>query len=569
MRRAGRLVFAVLLLMCLIINVYGSSAAEQIGAYGTVSSDGSCTITMTATLRLEQPQDRLMFPLPKDAHGITLNGSRVRVQVSGDSKLVDLSGLTGQIAGSFSITLNYTLDNIIHTTEAGELELQLPLLSGFDHPVEALEFSVTLPGEAEEKPSFSSGYHQANIEKDLSCSVTGATITGHSVQELKDHETLVMYLKVSPEQFPQKTIVLPDLDSMNLAIIVTAVLALVYWLIFLRNGIPRFQSRTTGPDGYGAGELGSVLTLQGADLSMMVFSWAKLGYVQLQLARNGRVLIHKRMDMGNERNEFERRCFRNLFGKRQIADTSGYHYAVLCKQVGKMPPNVQALIQRRSGNTKVFRALSGLVGMFCGITLGVQLSAGAALQWFLIFLLAVIGFFSSLKLQTWANYLLLRNKEQLWYCLAVSAAWLLLSGAAGVASVGAWAVLSQGVAGCMAAFGGRRTEAGKQAVAETLGLRRYLRTVSREQLQNICQKNPEYFYTLLPEAMALGMDKTFAKRFGRMHMPACPYLTDETDRQLTAVQWSQLLRTVVKAMDARKKQLSRQRLFALLQGFMK
>ena len=39
MRRAGRLVFAVLLLMCLIINVYGSSAAEQIGAYGTVSSD--------------------------------------------------------------------------------------------------------------------------------------------------------------------------------------------------------------------------------------------------------------------------------------------------------------------------------------------------------------------------------------------------------------------------------------------------------------------------------------------------------------------------------------------------
>lgn len=569
MRRAGRLVFAVLLLMCLIINVYGSSAAEQIGAYGTVSSDGSCAVTMTATLRLEQAQERLKFPLPKDAYGITLNGSRARVQVSGDSKLVDLSGLTGQIAGSFSITLNYTLDNIIHTTETGELELQLPLLSGFDYPVEALEFSVTLPGEAEGKPSFSSGYHQANIEKDLTCSVTGATITGRSVQELKDHETLVMYLKVTPEQFPQKTIALPDLDSLNIAVIVIAALALVYWLIFLRNGLPRFQSRTTGPDGYGAGELSSVLTLQGADLSMMVFSWAKLGYVQLQLARNGRVLIHKRMDMGNERNEFERRCFRNLFGKRQIVDTSGYHYAALCKQIGKMPPNVQALVQRRSGNTKVFRALSGLVGMFCGITLGVQLSAGAALQWFLIFLLAVIGFFGSLKLQTWANYLFLRNKEQLWYCLGISAVWLLLSGVAGVPAVGVWAVLSQGIAGCMATFGGRRTEAGKQAMAETLGLRRYLRTVSREQLQQICQKNPEYFYTLIPDAMALGMDKTFAKRFGKMHMPACPYLTDGTDRQLTAVQWSQLLRTVVKAMDARKQQLSLQKLLALLQGFMK
>ena len=31
----------------------------------------------------------------------------------------------------------------------------------------AMEFTVTLPGEITAKPAFSSGYHQANIEKDI------------------------------------------------------------------------------------------------------------------------------------------------------------------------------------------------------------------------------------------------------------------------------------------------------------------------------------------------------------------------------------------------------------------
>lgn len=568
MRRIRVAYFAVLLIAAFLVNVSGISAADSVGAYATVSSDGSCSVTLMVTLRLEQPEEGLKFPLPANAYGITLNGSRVRTQVSGGSRLVDLSDIFGKVAGSASLTLNYSLDNIVHTTQTGELELQLPLLSGFDYPVEALEFSVTLPGEAEEKPRFSSGYHQANIEKDLVYSVTGATITGHATQELKDHETLDLFLTVKEEQFPQTTIVLPDFDSLNTASVIAAALALLYWLFFLRNTLPRSQPNPTGPEGYGAGELGSILTLQGADLSMMVFSWAQLGYVHLQWAR-GRVLIHKRMDMGNERSGFEQRCFRNLFGKRQVVDTESMQYALLCRQVAKMTPNVQPLVRHRSGNSKLFRVLAGLIGLFSGVNLGVLLSAGAALQWFVVFLLAVAGFISSLYLQRWAECLFLRKKEELVRSLAICAGWLLLSTAAGAPTVTLWVIVSQGIAGFMAAYGGRRTESGRQVIGEVLGLRRYFRTVSREQLQHICQSNPEYFFTMIPEALALGVDKAFAKRFGAMRLPACPYLTEGTMRQMTAAQWSQVLRGTVKAMDARKRKMPMEKLVSLLQGFVK
>ena len=49
---------------------------------------------------------------------------------------------------------------------------------------------------------------------------------------------------------------------------------------------------------------GSRLTFTGADLTMMVFSWAQLGYLVIHLDDNGRVMLHKRMDMGNERSSF-------------------------------------------------------------------------------------------------------------------------------------------------------------------------------------------------------------------------------------------------------------------------
>ena len=567
MRRIAGFACMLILLFTLTTGVCAASQITSAGAHATVSPDGSCQCTLTATIHLDQATDELTFPVPKEASNITLNGSRARARVKDSVRQIDLSSVLNGMTGTFSITVNYTLNDVIHTTEADLLEMQVPLLSGFSYPVQAFDFSVTLPGNITAKPAFSSGYHQADIEKDLTYQVAGAMITGSTQKELKDHETLSMTLTVTEDMFPQTSMELPDLAVLNIAMTVCILLALLYWLLFLRSLPVIPAARPTVPEGCTAGELGSVLRLQGADLTMMVLSWAQLGYLLIHEDRHGRVTLHKQMDMGNERGNLEQRCFKKLFGKRAAVDTSGVHYAELCQTVEKLSPSLQNFVRPHSGNPRLFRALAATAGLFAGITLGITLSAGAALEWLLVCVLAVFGGISCWLIQRWAYSVYAHDKGRLWVGLILCAVWLVLSAVAGQLGTGVLVVISQLAAGWMAAFGGLRTEEGRHAMHQILGLRRYLRTVDKATLQRICVSDPEYFHTLMPYALALASATAFAKRFGNMRMPPCPYLLTDAEKPVTADHWCAVMRRVANTMNVRRKQLGGEKLLGIFQSF--
>lgn len=565
MRRILTILAALLLLICLLTcTVSARSGATSVNVYATVSADGTCQVTVTALLHLEQPDSSLTFPLPRQAESVTLNGSRVSTTRSANARHVDLSGIAGNLVGDFSVTMTYILRGLVSYNENDILQLQLPLLSGFAYPVEQLEYSVTLPGEVRGKPTFSSGYHKTSIEKDLVSQVTGPVISGVSGKALKDHETLTMMLTVSEEMFPQNRVELPDYQLTNTLMWISLALAALFWVIFLRCGLPRRMKTTAAPEGYSAGQMGSVLHMQGADLTLMVFSWAQLGYLYISKGKGGRILLRKQMTMGNERSGFEQKCFNSLFGRRTVVDTSDLRYAQMCEKIGKMGPNIQALIHPKSGSKKIFRVLAALIGLFGGAGIGIAIGTNTAAHWLWIVVFALLGFLFSWYIQRWAEGLLLMRKRMLWIGLALSVIWIVVSILAGVFSVGFWTVISQLLAGLFAVFGGRRTDAGMQAYTQVLGLRRYLRRVSREDLQRISQSNPEYFYTMLPYALALGVDKQFARHFGKMPLPECPYMDLNTDVQLTAAAWRERVRHLTAQMDQRRSNMWRERIQGVL-----
>lgn len=566
MRRICVLFLTFILILAAIPSVCAASSASMVGTFATVSTDGRCQVNMTLKLHLEQTAANLTYPVPKQATGVTLNGARVRTQTKNDAKLIDLSHTLGTMIGDITITIGYTLSNAIATSDTGLLTLQVPLLSGFSYPVEALEFSVTLPGIPEAKPAFSSGYHQSNIEKDLTYSISGATVSGSAQKALKDHETLVMTLHVSEEMFPQKRMELPDLQVVHIAMGICGLLALLYWLIALRCAPFRRAIRPIPPDGCTAGEVCSALTLEGADLTMMVLTWAQLGYLLIHLDRHDRVTLHKRMDMGNERSSFERRCYQLLFGKRSTVDTSGQRYAQLREKCKKMAPPIQPFLHPHSGNARLFRAAASMMGLFGGISLGISLSAGAALQWLLVCILAALGTVSSLSIQRWAYCLFSLDKRSLWTSLPQCGAWIILSLIAGTPAVGILISVSQLLAGLMAAYGGRRTDTGRQVCQQILGLRRYLCSTPQAQL---LQNDPDHFYTLAPYALALGVDAAFAKQFGKTRLAPCPYLTVGTESRMTAADWSVLMRRAVSAMNANQEPLLSNKLLPLLRRILK
>ncbi len=568
MRRIWTAVLAVLLLVSLCVPVFAQTGAKQVNAQATVAADESCTVSLSVTFRLEEAVQDLTFPLPTDARSIMLNGSRVGSTVSDAARHVDLSRIVGSMAGEFSVTITYQLPDVIESgAPGGTPQLRLPLLSGFAYPVEKLSFTVALPGDITAKPAFSSGYHQANIEQDLLFSYRGNTVTGSSLKELKDHETLVMTLPVTEELFPQTVIQLHNLEPYYLAMGVCAVLALLYWLIFLRAVPPRFFTTPVPPEGYSAGQLGTLIRLQGTDLIAMIFSWAQLGYLTIQHQR-GRVLLHKRMEMGNERSVFEQKCFQQLF-TRATVDTSGIRFAMLCQKLSAKAANLQELMHPRSGSKQVFRLLMALVGLFDGICLGLNLAAEAAVQWLPAALLAAACFGAAWQIQLWSEDLFSRRKSKLLLSLLLAVCWLLLSVWAGTWQTDAWLLVGLLLSGLMATFGGRRTEAGRQLMGDALGFRMYLATIPRTQLHHIRQQNPDYFHSVAPYAMALGCDKAFASRFGRDLLPPCPYITGVPQKPMTATEWCKLLRSTARSMESRLRQQPIEKLNAVIRALTK
>lgn len=565
MKRVSAVLAALILCVYLALGVSAATGASAMSGFATVNRDGGCQISLTVTLHMEQAVDKLYFPIPAEATGVTVNGSRASASRDGDVRQVNLSRLVRKVVGDITVNLQYSLYDVIATTETGALELRLPMLSGFAYPIEKIEFSVTLPGEVEALPGFVSGYHEARIEEDLRYSISGATITGHSLRAMKDHEFLTMTLPVTADMFPRTLTHTQDYGWAQTAMAVCAGAALLYWIVALWNRPGFARNQAEPPQGYSGGSLGCVMAGTGGDLSMMVFTWAQLGYLLIYV-KGQRVILHKRMDMGNERSADEVRWFKKIFGKQDRVDTTQFRYGQLCRKAAKTPVDTAGLFHRFHGNPLIFRGVAGLIGLFGGMGIAVAMADGAALQGLLLFLLGALGAVSGWYMQDFGAGFFLRSPRLLRRSLGLAALWLvlgLLSGAPKVALMMDGALL---VAGLLLAWGGRRTPEGRLIQMQARGFARYLQKLTPGDVLRICRNDPDYFFRLAPYALALGREKTFAKRFGQMRLEGCPYLTTGMDGHMTALQWAALMRKTATMMDGRASRLPLEKAIAIVRN---
>ena len=308
--------------------------------------------------------------------------------------------------------------------------------------------------------------------------------------------------------------------------------------------------------------------LQGAQLSLMVFTWAQLGYVLVHVKKK-RVLLYKQMDMGNERSAAERRWFKKLFAKGSRVDTTDYRYASLCRAAAKKQDRAAERMKQWNGNPLVFRVLTAGIGFFGGVGIAVAMADGAALQGLLMVLFGILGAVSGWYMQLIGYGLLLRDARCQTTGLIHVGIWLLLSILAGDVGTGLLLVTTVLALSLLLAWGGRRTQLGRLVQMQTLGFARYLRTADKKNLQRICSHDPMYFFRLAPAALALGMEKTFAKKFGDLRLEGCPYLTTGMDGHMTAMQWSIFMRRTVNKMNDRANGLWLEKLLQILAAIKK
>lgn len=540
-----------LILCCLLFatTAYADNAASSVQSNATVASDGSCQVSITMSIRLDEAVSGLTLPLGTDVSSVRLNGSSASLQTSGGITSVKLGSITKNVVGTIPITVTFTVNNAVSLDEHGNQIITVPLLYGFTYPVEQMSFTVTMPSAFDTVPTFLSGYHEQDIESSITSNVSGATVTGTVNTSLKDHETLIMTLQAPEGMFPPVQAVGGSLPFVTVAMIICGVLALVYWL-FTMSTLPRFpRQHSTAPEGVTAGSLGSYLVHKGADLTMMVITWAQLGYLIIHLDENGRVMLHKKMEMGNERSGFESKAFRSLFGKGNMIDATGYRYARICENVSRTSMRQAWGYRADSGNPKILRLIGCLTGILAGIAIGDCLTTTPAWRVILMIFLGFGGAVSSWYIQDGMHYLHLKDRLELVISLVCMALYLILGLVSNCFFYALGAVLGNALIGLLAAYTGRRTENGNLIRDEILGLRRYMRRVTKPELMRIMRSNSNYYYELAPYALALGVDKQFARRFGSLRQSSCTWLVTGMGPANTAVEWYPLLRETVEAMN--------------------
>lgn len=564
---------SVCVLLCGVIALPASaeSAASRVDLLCTVNADGDALVSATVLLRLEAAYEDFYYPLPPNAKDVKMNGSSAKVTRTDSAANVDISKITRGYTGDASIRFEYTVPDAVRVVKvetngkaetAGKskypLQLDLPMLSGFPYPVESLSFTVTMPGSTfTSKPTFTSIYRQNSIEADLKWEVRGSQIIGSSVRAMNDREGVDMILSDLPEDmFSGVSTYMREGNPELVPMIVFAVLALLYWLLFLRALPLTPTASTTPPAGITAGEMGCHLTLSGVDLTGMVFSWAQMGYLLIHMDGNGRVLLHKRMDMGNERSSFENKVFRALFGSRRVVDGTGLSYAQLSQKVAAATPGGRELYKKNNGNVKIFRLLACVSQILCGVCVAMNMSPVRVLGILMAVILGIFGAVSGWLIQAAAYRTHLRGKQPMLIGLGLIILWVILGLLSGQVWIPLGCSVGEWILGYFAAYGGRRSDLGRYDGAVVLGFRRYLKRLPNGEVSRILTNDPDFFFNAAPYALALGVIQPFARSFSRRQMDQCPYLITRVHGKRTAVEWAQLMIQAADMLDARAKSMA-------------
>ncbi len=563
MRRLAMLLLCfVLMAGAMVLPVSADSSASMVESYINVTVDGDCMVNTTVRLNLETPVEKLTFPLPLNATDITLNNGSAHTTKTATAIEVDISRLVSGITGEVQMIFNYNIPGAVHADLALNeelksdkyLQMELPLLCGFALPVDRLGFVVNMPENIKYEPVFTSIYQLTGIDASLDYHIDKKLLTGNSTTSLNDHEAITMTMVVTTEMFPTVSTYIREGNPEVVPMLVCAGLALVYWLLSLRT-LPLVRRRSvTPPEGVTAGEMGCHLTLAGGDLTMMVFNWAQLGYILIH-RDGGRVMLHKRMDMGNERSPFEVKVYKMLFANRRAVEATSFQFARLSRKVFAMIPGERNLCSPKSGNTKIFRALACGSHAFCGVCIAMNMTTIGFLQVVLSVILVVVGVISAWQIHEIAYRTHLRGKTRVYIGLVCFLLWIVLGFLCGQWLIPLCSALGQFLVGYLAAYGGRRSDVGRQDAGRILGLRSYLKRIPKDDIHRMLKTDPEYFFNMAPFALSLGIIHPFAKNFGNIKMDQCPYLVTRVHGKRTAEEWAELIADTADLIDAKYRRM--------------
>ena len=550
----------VLLLVCCLLLLTASvcAAGDQISALTeevTVAEDGTVSVTATAEVSFSGGMTSFVFPLGKGADDITASGGAYDVKRIDGVECVVFANSTG-FSGKQTFLCSYTLPCAVTDTDIGQQFDFSPIARGWELPMQSLTLRITFPAEVSARPVWSSAYYGDVIDNYLNIRVKDKQVEASSVTALKDHETLTMRLQFASGAFSLRHLVGTTESVSRILFYLLAALALVYWLIRLRGRLLLPKAQQTIDMEATAGEIPTRLYGAPTDVAATLIHWGNLGYLSLRRTRNGRLLLTKKMEMGNERKPAERRLFAAVFRNGTTCDptTGRFRKATSAAAAQLRGSWLRRCFKKKSGSPRMLRLLSLLAALPVSLLTFDLLLPSSWVRWVLLPFLLPLPVVLCDRVQRGLAELLWR-KEKLIPAALSAAVLLILASWAGCFGTMLLNLLLQTFCALATLYGGRRTAEGEELVRRHLGMRRYLRKATTEELQRNAAADGQYFYRTLPFAELLGVGAAFAKHYGSARLEPCPWLTVDGKAPTDAVEFYRLYAEVTSQLRGEEQSL--------------
>ncbi len=509
---------------------------DSISVYGEAGTNGKTEVSSTIVLTFTSAQDEVTIPLPdEDVSRVSVSSYRHTVQETENGTNLKVTN-RGGFMGTHTFQVSYQLPAF--SDDGGDADLyRLNVLSSrwardigsVAVQLKLPESQTVLPEDFVMAPVILSGYYGEMDPVDAPLDVAGTMISG-TVSSRMAYDSLSVEVSLPDGYFRVRSTSIPmiSITWFCLAMVALTLLCMLYWRLKLRTPPVSYSARLLAPEGILPYQLPQILDGTTCDMAALILTWANLGYVSLGYSKNRQVILRKNMTMGSERSVAEQRLFARIFSTRSrvLATPGRFSGAAGQFRAASRKSLARTIYDPKGGNPVLIQLpCRFLLAAGTGYLVYQMLPEGGGFL-VLAILAGMVGFIYSMYLHTALATWKARREFSLKSAVLVLLAGLLiylglLSGAFLETTVGIFACSFSAIA---TAAGPRRSDLGRDILAQTKGCRRFYRQVSWQHLRRYTARNQRFFQLQLPNAVALNSDKAFAARFERLTIPRPEWL---------------------------------------------
>lgn len=316
----------------------------------------------------------------------------------------------------------------------------------------------------------------------------------------------------------------------HIAPFIFLVIVLLLWLVFGRGKKPIPTVEFYPPKDMTSAELGYIVdgVIDNNDIISLIIYWADKGYLQISTSEDSDdFTLTKLKNLPVSAKNFEKIMFDGLFDNRDSVtkdDLNERFYTTINATSNELTAHF------RKTKQKLFTTASQVARVFCCILIGLPLAVFMFIMGYVHIsdfatisgIVSIVGITISGILYSYTNQVKYSRSvgSRIGFTVLSAVIFLipvLFSLIASVEFSGSFFVIILSaitlLVGAISLVMPVRTDENLEPLGKILGLKDFIYHAELDRIKELCNENPEYFYSVLPYAYVLGLSNDWAKRF--------------------------------------------------------